>query len=328
VRRASSIGSAVYTVTAGVAVTDWNETGNSPRGFFPMARILVAEDSPTQAQQLQFLLEDAGYEVELAGNGAEALAAIQRQTPDLVVTDLEMPQLNGLQLVEAVYRDHPGLPVVLMTAYGSEEIAALALQKGASSYVPKRYLAQDMVATVGNILAVARADRQHQRVLDFQTRCETQYVLPNDESIIPPLIGHLEEQLTRMKFADPTTLIRVSVALREALVNAMHHGNLEIKVEGGERDDKKRLALVGERSQQEPYRGRRVHVTATVTRRQAEYTVRDEGPGFDPTLWADTADPANLEKVNGRGLLLIRTFMDQVSHNETGNAITMVKRCE
>src|SRR5262245_39428817 len=101
-----------------------------------MPRVLIAEDSPTQAQQLQFMLEDAGFVVELAPNGIQAMSAINRQVPDIVLTDLEMPEMNGLQLVEAIYRDHPGLPVVLMTAYGSEETAAMALQKGATSYVP------------------------------------------------------------------------------------------------------------------------------------------------------------------------------------------------
>ncbi len=293
-----------------------------------MPRVLIAEDSATQAQQLQFMLEDAGFSVELASNGAEAVAAINRQVPDIVVTDLEMPEMNGLQLVEAVYRDHPGLPVVLMTAYGSEETAALALQKGATSYVPKRYLAQDMIPTLGNILAVARADRQHQRIVEFQTRSETQYVLPNDESVIPPFIGHLEEQLTRMKFSDPTTLIRVSVALREAMINSMHHGNLEINADLREQNERHFQQTVEERGKQEPYRSRRIHVTATLTRRQAEYTVRDEGRGFDPDTLADATASANLEKVSGRGLLLINTFMDHVSYNEDGTAITMVKRAE
>ena len=54
--------------------------------------------------------------------------------------------------------------------------------------------------------------------------------------------------------------------------------------------------------------------------------VRDEGPGFDPATLPDPTDPSNLERVGGRGLLLIRTFMDEVRHNESGNEITFVKR--
>ena len=61
---------------------------------------------------------------------------------------------------------------------------------------------------------------------------------------------------------------------------------------------------------------------------EAIYTVRDEGPGYDPSSLPDPTDPANVEKVSGRGLFLIRTFMDQVYHNETGNEITMIKRAD
>src|SRR5882762_2619217 len=102
-----------------------------------MSRVLVVEDSKTQAQQIKLLLEDASYEVEIAQHGLEAMAALRRAVPDIVLTDLEMPQMNGLELVEAVRRDFAWVPVVLMTAHGSEEIAALALRKGAASYVPK-----------------------------------------------------------------------------------------------------------------------------------------------------------------------------------------------
>jgi hypothetical protein len=58
---------------------------------------------------------------------------------------------------------------------------------------------------------------------------------------------------------------------------------------------------------------------------QITYVVRDEGPGFDPSILPDPTDPANLEQVGGRGLLLIRTFMNKVYHNERGNEITLIK---
>src|SRR5206468_266943 len=93
-----------------------------------MSRILVAEDSSTQAQQIQLLLEEAGFEVEHAVNGLAALQAIGRRAPDLVLTDLDMPEMNGLELVEKMSREHAGIPVILMTQFGSEEIAVQALQ--------------------------------------------------------------------------------------------------------------------------------------------------------------------------------------------------------
>jgi anti-sigma regulatory factor (Ser/Thr protein kinase) len=75
-----------------------------------------------------------------------------------------------------------------------------------------------------------------------------------------------------------------------------------------------------------PYRERRIHVSARLSRPASTFTIRDEGPGFDPAALADPTDPANLECRSGRGLLLVRTFMDEVAHNATGNEITMIKR--
>jgi CheY-like chemotaxis protein len=290
-----------------------------------MSRVLIVEDSPTQAQQLEFLLEDAGYDVEVASNGHEALAAMDRQPADIVVTDLEMPEINGLKLVENIRATYPAVPVILMTAYGSEEIAALALQKGAASYVPKKYLNQDIVATVGDVLSIATANRDQERIRDVLTQIDFQFVLDNDTSLIPPLIGYLEEPIIKMGLCDQTGLIRVCVALREALINAMHHGNLEVGSSLREHNEKDYHEQVERRRREEPYRRRRVFVNANISYRKAEFSVRDEGPGFDPSKLPDPTDPANLEKVSGRGLLLIRTFMDQVHHNEEGNAITLVK---
>jgi CheY-like chemotaxis protein len=290
-----------------------------------MSRVLIVEDSPTQAQQLEFLLEDAGYQVEIAANGHEAFAALEKRPPDIVVTDLEMPEINGLKLVESVRASHPAIPVILMTAYGSEEIAALALQKGAASYVPKKYLNQDIVATVGDVLSVATAHRDQERVRDVLTQVDMQFVLDNDTSLIPPLIGYLEEPITKMGLCDQTGLIRVCVALREGLINAIHHGNLEAGSDLRENSDRDYHEMVEKRRRTEPYSRRRVFLNASISYRRAEFTIRDEGPGFDPSQLPDPTDPANLEKVSGRGLLLIRTFMDQVHHNEEGNAITMVK---
>ena len=62
------------------------------------------------------------------------------------------------------------------------------------------------------------------------------------------------------------------------------------------------------------------------TRDEVTVIIRDEGPGFDPNSIPDPTDPANLENVSGRGLLLINAFMDEVTHNEVGNQITMIKR--
>jgi anti-sigma regulatory factor (Ser/Thr protein kinase) len=212
-----------------------------------------------------------------------------------------------------------------MTAFGSEDIAIQALQRGAASYVPKKDLAKELASTVENVLAVARAERGHQRLLERMTKIEQHFLLENDVSLVSPLIGHLQESLARMRLCDETGLIRVGIALHEALVNAIHHGNFEVSSHLKEEDDKAYRELIEERSQQSPYRDRRVQVSASVSSSKATYVIRDQGKGFNVNDQPDPTDPTNLDKISGRGLMLIRTFMDKVYHNDTGNEITMVK---
>ena len=96
---------------------------------------------------------------------------------------------------------------------------------------------------------------------------------------------------------------RVGIALREAIVNAMHHGNLEAGSELRQRDDADYQALIERRRSEAPYRERRTQVTVTLDRDKAVYVVRDEGRGFDPSKLPDPVDPANMDKLSGRGLL-------------------------
>lgn len=291
-----------------------------------MPRVLVVEDSPTQAAEIGFLLEEAGFETVHVADGLAALSAIRRGRPDLIVTDLQMPRMDGLELVEAVRADHPAIPVVLVTAHGSEDVAARALRRGAASYVPKRDLARDLAKVVAQIIALSAPDPERMRILERLDDARLRFTLENDASLVAPLVCHLEDVVFQMDLCDRTDLTRVAVALREALVNAIDHGNLELDSDLRQDDERVYRRLGDERRAQAPYRDRRVHLDVLVSRDAATFTIRDEGPGFDPSTLPDPEDPANLERVGGRGLLLIRTLMDDVTFNDAGNAITLVKR--
>jgi CheY-like chemotaxis protein len=290
-----------------------------------MARVLVVEDSRTQAQQIRLQLEQIPYAVELATDGVQALAVLARGVPDIVLTDLEMPNMNGLELVEGIRRNYAHVPVVLMTAHGSEEIAALALTKGAASYIPKAYLLQELIPTLVRILSLTNASRQRLQAFDCLTTGEFHYVLGNDPALIAPIIGYLDEMLTLLKLCDATQRVRIGVALQEALLNAMYHGNLEVSSSLRQQDETAYHLMAQMRREEAPFKNRRVYLDARVSAGEADYTIRDDGPGFDLATLPDPTDPENLERIGGRGLLLIRTFMDKVYHNDRGNSITLVK---
>ena len=288
--------------------------------------VLVAEDSRTQSVLFRSMLEKAGYRAVMTSNGREALEAIRNSPPDVVITDLDMPEMNGLELVEAVHSDFPNIPVILATAVGSEAIAAEAMRKGAASYVPKRSLT-DLIPTLQRLLAVAQSDRASSQLAEFATYSEIRFCLPNDGSLVAPLVAQIKRMIERFEIRDKGGALRVAMALDEALQNAIIHGNLEVSSLLREGDDTNAFFNTAkERRLQAPYNNRRVYVRALVTKDSAENSIRDEGPGFDPKKIPDPTDPAYLDRPCGRGLWLIHAFIDEVRHNERGNEITMTLR--
>src|SRR5436853_4700871 len=92
---------------------------------------LVVDDSPMDRLLAGSLLQNlGGWTVLTATNGVEALELLKSETPDIVLTDLQMPEMDGLQLVQAVRSTYPMVPVILMTSHGSEDIAIQALKSG------------------------------------------------------------------------------------------------------------------------------------------------------------------------------------------------------
>ena len=176
------------------------------------------------------------------------------------------------------------------------------------------------------MLAAARVDRRRQQLLECLTDFECRFELSNDPAFVPLLIAHLQDYLVRMGLCDLNSRIRVGIALEEALLNAVYHGNLEISSELRQDGSDAYQRLGEQRRLQAPYAERRVYVHLQLGRAEARVVIRDEGPGFDVAKLPDPTDPENILKASGRGLLLIRTFMDEVVHNATGNQITMVRR--
>jgi CheY-like chemotaxis protein/anti-sigma regulatory factor (Ser/Thr protein kinase) len=291
-----------------------------------MPRILLVEDSLTQAYVLRKRLETEGYLVETAKHGAEGLLMLENSAFDLVLTDMVMPEMNGLDFIEALRKLYPTLPAILMTEFGSEDHAAEALQRGATSYIPKRQLDHYLFRTLQNALGFALADRTNRHLTECWQESRTQFTLDCNPDLLPHVVAHYLDVLKLMGICDDSSGIRVSVALTEALDNALYHGNLELKSswreEGGERWDH----LARERLRQSPYQDRKIFLSSCIDRREARFQIRDQGPGYDTSEVPDPTSPENLAKVSGRGLLLIHAFMDEVTISPCGNEISLVKR--
>ena len=297
-----------------------------------MARVLLVEDSPTQAVEMRMLLEEDNHDVRHAANGRIALEVLSNEPLDIVVTDLEMPEVNGLQLVECMRLDYGHVPAILVTARGSEDLAAQALQKGAAGYVPKSNLQHMLNDTIMDVLGVMRTDASYAKLISTLQKNVFAFEMPNDASLISPLVGLLMQVVAGMELLGGNDMVRLGVAIEHALVNAMYRGNLQLgkSVTPGHQAliyENATTDLIENRKSESPYNERRVFVEATATKHEIRIVVRDEGPGFNLEKVPETVAERTADDESGQGLVLMKSFADELSFSDSGNEVTMVKKC-
>jgi len=141
-------------------------------------RILLADDNGDMRDYIARLLRAEGYHVTVAGDGMQALERVREQAPDLVITDVMMPRLDGFGLLQALRTEkvHAGIPVIMLSARAGEEARVEGLQSGADDYLVKPFSARELLGRVSGKLAVARTRRAALEV-ERRLRRETENVL-------------------------------------------------------------------------------------------------------------------------------------------------------
>jgi len=122
-----------------------------------MAKVLVVDDEPNIVLSLEFLMQQAGFEVDTAEDGESALARIAEAAPDLLLLDISLPGISGFDVLERLRADptHARLPIVMLTAHGREVEREKGLALGADDYVTKPFSTQALVDKVKTLLAEA-----------------------------------------------------------------------------------------------------------------------------------------------------------------------------
>ena len=128
-----------------------------------MAKILIIDDDPRIPILLRHLLRLKGYESVSSESGKQALALIKQDTFDLIITDLRMQNINGMELLREVQTLEPFIPVIMVTAYASDETAIESVNLGVFDYLPKPYKGDELIDAVKRALA---ADKDKKRAKD------------------------------------------------------------------------------------------------------------------------------------------------------------------
>jgi DNA-binding NtrC family response regulator len=130
-------------------------------------KLLIVDDEPDMLKLLGMILRDkTKYEIITTNNPVEALDLVKRGGYDLVITDLKMPGLDGIEMLDAVKNYDVDIPVIMMTAYGTIETAEEALRKGAFDFITKPFRKEQILFTIEKALSWLRLQRENKNLKD------------------------------------------------------------------------------------------------------------------------------------------------------------------
>ena len=181
-----------------------------------MSRVLVIDDDASLRFTLEAVLGDAGLVVETCDGGASGLAAFEARGADVVLTDLAMPDMDGMQALERIRASDPSVPVLMLTAHGSERVAVAAMKAGAFDYIPKPFDPDELV------LAVRRATEWRELRLQ-NARLRTEAALGRTIVAEGPAMKRVMDVVARVAPKDVTVLLSgESGSGKDILASVLH----------------------------------------------------------------------------------------------------------
>ncbi len=263
-------------------------------------RILIVDDHDDLNTALTEVFSQTGYAVESTESREEAVRLDQTHDFDIVITDLDGDKaFPKKQIPEAAINDC--LPEPDANADEFDRSRVKAFKVCATNYRREEYDETELKNIFETILNYKAqfVDSQH-AVQKIREKIE--FVFPSALSLMHSILDYLMHRVEKVGVVNPENS-NLFIALDEAFVNAVKHGN---------KFDAEKI----------------IKVTAEVSVKEARFTIEDEGEGFDVNSIPDPTNPENLFKTSGRGVLIIHNVMDEVTYNERGNRLTMIKKSE
>jgi two-component system, NtrC family, response regulator len=185
-----------------------------------MDTILVVDDEKNYTLVMATLLGDEGYQALTAENGPQALRQIEENDVDLVLTDMTMPGMDGIELLSGIKAAQPDLPVIMMTAYGTVEKAVEAMKRGAFDYISKPFKNEDLLKAIRKALEVGRLKRENR---ELSAAVKVRYSFGN-------IIGKSKPMLKIYQLIEKVANTRANILItgesgtgKELIARAMHY---------------------------------------------------------------------------------------------------------
>ena len=286
---------------------------------------LIADDTTEVLEFLQEFLVQAGHLVICAKDGEEALKIFRKEEIEGIFCALTLPKLGGLELLKEVKSSNSRRPFVMLCPHSDTKNALNALQLGACDYLIKKIKPLELQRTLDRVVSLHEGFHFSAYALDHLLQETRTLEIGNDFEGVNRIIAFMTQDLPSYGILIQEQLFRMNMLLKEAIENAIFHGNLELSSEIRRNNPQLFYKTAEQKRDIDPYKNRRLTLQYDISRNSAKYVVRDEGKGFAHADLLDPADPDNLLRIEGRGLIMIMNFMDEVFWNDRGNEITMVR---
>ncbi|MFL2807596.1 MAG: response regulator [bacterium] len=287
--------------------------------------LLIADDTAEVLNFLQVFFVKAGHSVFCARDGEEALKILQNEEIDGIFCALTMPKLGGLELLKEVQSANSRRPLVILCPPNDSENALNALQLGACDYLLKAINPLELQRTLDRVVSLQEGFHFSAYAMDHLLQETRTLEIGNDFTGLNRIIAFMTQDLPSYGILNQEQLFRMNMLLKEAIENAIFHGNLELRSEMRRENPELFYKTAAQKRDIDPYKDRKLILQYDISRNSAKYVVRDEGKGFVHADLLDPADPDNLLRIEGRGLIMIMNFMDEVFWNDRGNEVTMVR---
>ena len=142
----------------------------------PAARLLIVDDEASMCEFLEIMLQKSGYQVDSRRSARQAVKDLEAETYDLVISDISMPEMSGLELLSLVKEKSPGTEVIMITAYASTDTAIQAMKRGAYDYITKPFNNDEILLTIKKALKNSQLQRENRRL---QQELEKRYGFGN-----------------------------------------------------------------------------------------------------------------------------------------------------
>ena len=189
-------------------------------------KILIVDDDVDALELMEELFESKGYDPLTASNGIEALNLVRDEDPDMVISDIRMPDMDGMQLLEELSKRHPQIPVIMVTAHGTIEAAVEAIKMGAKDYILKPLRLDEILAKVETISQLRSLEKENEYLRSrLQTRFNVKNIVGKSEKI-----NQLFKLIHDVAPTNTTILIRGENGTgKELIANAIHFNSPHAK---------------------------------------------------------------------------------------------------